>query len=148
MYMNTTLGWAGTVKESGIVKYPGGAGKIAPIDPWDVAAVAAAALTQSGHEGKGYELTGPESLTLGDMTVILSRVLGKPIRYIEQPDAEYSKDLLNAHLPQYVVDGLVETFAYVREGAFAHVTKTVEEVTGKKPRTFEFWCRQNKASFE
>jgi len=147
MFMNTALSWAGAIREKGVVAYPGGSGKIAPIDPWDVAAVAATALTQQGHEGKGYELTGPESLSFGEMTAILSRVLGKPIRYVEQSDEDYARDLLNAHLPQYVVDGLVSTFACVRKGDFAHVTDTVERVTGHRPRTFEFWCKEHKAEF-
>jgi uncharacterized protein YbjT (DUF2867 family) len=148
MFMSTTTSWAGTIKEKGIVKYPGGSGIIAPIDPWDVATVAASALTQQGHEAKGYELTGPESLTFWDMTQILSQVLGKPIQYVEESDADFSQDLLNAHLPQYVVDGLVETFAYIRKGEFAHLTDTVEQVTGHKPHSFEFWCKGHKDSFE
>jgi hypothetical protein len=64
---------------------------------------------------------------------------------VEQPDTEYAKDLLNTHLPHYVVNGLVETFAYVREEVFAHVTNTVQ-VTGSKRHSLEFWCRQKHGS--
>jgi uncharacterized protein YbjT (DUF2867 family) len=148
MFMTTTLSWAPMIKEKGIVNYPGGSGRIAPIAPWDVAAVAAVALTTPGHEGKGYELTGPELLSFGDMTRILSGVLGKPIQYVEESDADFVRDLLQARLPKYVADGLAETFRFVRAGDFAHLTDAVEVVTGLKPRTFEFWCQENKAAFE
>lgn len=147
MFMTTAISWAPMIREKGAVIYPGGNGKIAPIDPWDVAAVARVAMTSSGHEQKGYELTGPELLTFGEMTSILSDVLGKPIEYIEESDANFIKDLLQARLPKYVADGLASTFSYVRMGDFAHLTDSVEKVTSHKPRTFEHWCRENKSAF-
>lgn len=147
MFMNTAISWTPMIKEKNAVIYPGGAGSIAPIDPWDVAAVARVALTSVGHEQKGYELTGPELLTFGDMTRTLSEVLGKPIKYIEETDEDFIKDLIEAHLPKYVADGLASTFSYVRMGDFAHLTDSVEKVTGVKPRTFEHWCQQNKGAF-
>jgi uncharacterized protein YbjT (DUF2867 family) len=147
MFMTTAISWAPMIKEKGVVNYPGGAGQIAPIDPWDVAAVARVAMTESGHEQKGYELTGPELLTFGDMTRILSSVLGKPIKYVEESDADFIEALLQAHLPRYVADGLASTFSYVRMGDFAHLTDSVEKVTGLRPRTFERWCQKHKADF-
>jgi uncharacterized protein YbjT (DUF2867 family) len=147
MFMTAATSWTPMIKEKGVVNYPGGTGKIAPIDPWDVAAVARVVLTSSGHEQKGYELTGPELLTFGDMTKILSDVLGKPIQYLEESDADFVHDLLQAHLPQYVADGLASTFSYVRMGDFAHLTDSVEKLTGVKPRTFKQWCQEHKTSF-
>jgi len=147
MFMNTSLSWAPTIKEKGVVNYPGGAGEIAPIDPWDVAAVARVALTEVGHEQMGYELTGPELLTFDDMTKILSDVLGKSIKYVEESDEDFVKDLLQAQLPKYVADGLASTFSYIRMGDFAHLTDSVERVTGQRPRTFEHWCQEHKVAF-
>jgi uncharacterized protein YbjT (DUF2867 family) len=147
MFMNAALSWAPAIKEKGVVSYPGGEGKIAPIDPWDVAAVARVALTSSEHEQRGYELTGPELLTFGEMTRTLSDVLGKPIKYVEESDEDFTRDLLQAHLPKYVADGLVSTFSYVRKGDFAHVTDAVEGVTGQRSRTFRHWCLEHKAAF-
>jgi len=148
MFMNTALSWAPMIKENGVVKYPGGSGKIAPIDPRDVAAVAAVSLTKPGHEGKGYELTGPELLSFGDMTDIISKVIDRPIKYVEESDSDFVNDLLQAHLPRYVADGLAETFRFVRAGEFAHLTNSVELVTGRRPHTFESWCRKNESNFE
>src|SRR5207237_197124 len=81
-FMSNTLMWAETIKTQETVYFPGGAGRTAPIDPQDIAAVAALALTQPGHEGRIYELTGGELLTAAQQTEILSHVLGKPIRYV------------------------------------------------------------------
>ncbi len=148
MFMNTAISWAPMIKEKGVVRYPGGAGKIAPIDPWDVAAVAATALSSRGHEGMGYELTGPELSSIRDMTQIISKVIGKQVSYVEESDTDFINDLLQARLPKYVADGLVATFGFVRAGDFAHTTNAVESVTGSKPRTFEHWCLENKAAFE
>lgn len=147
MFMTTAISWAPAIRDKNVVNYPGGPGKIAPIDPWDVAAVARVALTSPGHEQKGYELTGPELLAFGDMTRILSEVLGKPIEYIEESDEDFIKDLLQAHLPKYVAEGLASTFSYIRIGEFAHLTNSVVSVTGQKPRTFKHWCREHKTDF-
>jgi uncharacterized protein YbjT (DUF2867 family) len=142
MFMSTALSWAPMVKEKSLVKYPGGGGKIAPIHPSDVAAVAMHSLTESSSNKKGYELTGPEPLSFPDMTQILSAVIGKKLDYVDESDEEFSMDLRSMSLPEYVIDGLVQTFAYVRKGDFAHVTDTVETVTGKGPRSFESWCKE------
>jgi (4-alkanoyl-5-oxo-2,5-dihydrofuran-3-yl)methyl phosphate reductase len=57
-FMSNTLQWAGTIKSQSKVFNPTGDGKTAPISPYDIAAVAAVALTSSGHEGRAYDLTG------------------------------------------------------------------------------------------
>ena len=148
MFMSTALEWAATIKQQGAVYFPGGEGKVGAIDPWDIAAVAAAALTGEGHTGQSYALTGPELLTMGEMTTTLSRVLGKPIQYIDVPDSAIGESMRKAGVPEYAVKGLVEAFAAVRQGRFAYLTDTVEQVTGRRPRTFETWCREHRAAFD
>lgn len=84
MFMSNSIEWwAESIKGQGSVFFPGGKkGKIAPVDPRDVAQVAAFALTQPGHAGQAYELTGAELFTIGEMVQVIARVLGKtdPIR--------------------------------------------------------------------
>jgi uncharacterized protein YbjT (DUF2867 family) len=147
MFMTTALDWAGTIKAQGVVYYPGGEGKVPPVDPWDVAAVAARALTGSGHEGQAYALTGPEALSLGEMTHILGGVLGKPLRYVDVPEADFAGELRKLGLPEYVVEGLIGVFSAIRAGKLAHVTDSVQRVTGRPARPFEAWCREHVETF-
>ncbi|MEY2604906.1 MAG: hypothetical protein QOH31_2715 [Verrucomicrobiota bacterium] len=82
-FMSNALRWAGTIKEQSKVYFPGGTGTVAPIHPGDIAAVAAAALIESGHESQAYELTGPELLTVAEQVEILARVVGRPLEYVD-----------------------------------------------------------------
>ncbi|HLK56037.1 MAG TPA: SDR family oxidoreductase [Chthonomonadaceae bacterium] len=146
-FMSNTLMWAETVKTQGAVYFPGG-GQSAPIDPEDIAAVAAVALTQAGHEGQIYELTGEELLTVAQQTEILSHVLGKPLRYVDVPPAVAREGMLQRGMPPILADAVAQVFTYVRDGRGAQATDTVERVVGRKPRTFEAWCRDHVAAFQ
>jgi uncharacterized protein YbjT (DUF2867 family) len=148
MFMTTALDWAGTIKAQGIVAYPGGEGKVPPVDPWDVAAVAACALTGPGHAGAAYALTGPQALSMGEMTHILGDVLGRPLRYVDVPEADFAAELRKLGLLDRVVEGLIGVFAVIRAGKLAHVTDTVQQVTGRPARTFEAWCRDHRSAFQ
>lgn len=115
--------------------------------PADVAAVAAAALTAAGHEGQGYELTGGQLLSAAGMAATLSDVLSQPIGYVDIPGDTAREQMRQAGLPDYVSEGLLETFRMVRAGRFAYTTATVQQVTGQPPRTFRQWCEQHRAAF-
>ncbi len=148
MFMSTALEWSDSIKRQGCVAYPGGEGRVAAIDPWDIAAVAAAALTQNGSENQGYALTGPEALSIGAMVQIVAQQLGKPIQYVDMSDAAAGEMMRTAGLPDYVVAGLVEVFTAIRAGRFAYTTDAVEQITGRKPRSFETWCREHIGAFQ
>ncbi len=148
MFMSTALDWAKTIRQEGVIYFPGGEGKVPAVDPWDVAAVAAVALTESGHEGQAYALTGPEALSFGKMAEVFTVVLGKPVRYVDMPEKEAGERMRKAGLPDYVIEGLLGTFAVVRSGRLGYCTEDVEKVTGRPPRTFEAWCRDHLAAFQ
>ena len=130
------------------MQYPGGEGKVAAVDPWDVAAVAAAALTSPGHAGQAYALTGPELLSMGDMVATIGQALDRPLRYADMGEAETGEMLAKAGLPDYALKGLLEVFTALRGGRFAYLTDSVKRVTGREPRTFEVWCRTHLAAFQ
>jgi uncharacterized protein YbjT (DUF2867 family) len=148
MFMTTALDWAGTIKAEGVVYFPGGAGKVPPVDPWDVAAVAACALTGPGHAGMAYALTGPQALSPAEMTHILGEVLGRRLRYVDVPEADFAAQLRRLGLPDYVVEGLMGVFAAIRAGKLAQISRDVERVTGRPARTFETWCREHHSAFQ
>lgn len=147
MYMSFALSWAPAIRREAAVRVAGGDGKLGPVDPWDVAAVAKAALTGSGHEGRAYELTGPELLGFGDMAAVLAKVSGRTVRHLDLSEAQQAETLAEMGLPDYVVDGLLDTFSLIRAGRFAYVTSDVETATGRRPRTFETWAREHVAAF-
>lgn len=147
--MSNTLWWfADSVRRQGEVRFPGGEGKTAPIDVLDIAAVAAAALTGQGHEGKDYPLTGPELLSMGDMVEILAKVLGKPLRYIDLAESVLAEGMRKQGMDPTTVDYVIETLSEIRTGGLAHLTDTVERVTGRQARTYEAWCRDHLAAFQ
>lgn len=148
MMVNTIEWWASTIKNQSSVYFPGGRGSVSPVDPRDIAAVACTVLTQAGHAGKVYELTGPEVLTIRDMVRILSRVLGKPIRYVNVPVFMAGIWMRRSGMSKQLVSGLMETLGALHRNEYAYVTDTVARVGECEPRTFEEWCRDHIAAFQ
>ena len=148
-FMSNALDWAMPIKTQGGVFQPLGDGRVAMVDPRDIAAVGVAALTKPGHEGKAYDVTGPEALDMNQHVAILSEVLGKPLRYVNIPEAATRDMMLNkVGMPAPVVEGLLEVFARIRDGKASHVSNDVETVTGKPARRFKEWVLENKAAFQ
>lgn len=148
MYMNFALSWVPSIRAESAIYCAGGDGRLGAVDPWDVAAVAKAALTSSGHENKAYELTGPELLNFGDMADVLSKISGRTIRHVDISEDAQVETFTKMGLPKYTVDGLVETFSLIRAGRFAYLTQDVERATGNRPRTFEMWAREHVTAFQ
>jgi len=148
MFMSNSIDWwADSIKQQGAVYFPGGKGKVAPVDPRDVAAVAGAALAQPGHHGQAYELTGSELLSMDELVQIIGRVLGKPLQYTNIPPIAAKLWMLKSGMDKVLVNALMEMLASLRKNQGAIVTGTVEQVVGHPPRTFEAWCREHIAAF-
>lgn len=147
-FMTNALGWAATVKSQGAFYQPTGEGRWAAIDPADIGAVAVAALTTPGHEGKRHALTGPQALSAAGYAAVLSRVLGKPVRFVDVPPEAARESMLGAGMPPAYVDAIVDLNAAMRSGALDAVTDTVRAVTGREARTFEDWARRNAPAFQ
>jgi len=149
MFMSNSIDWwAESIKGQASVFFPGGKkGKVAPVDPREVAEVAAIALTQSGHNGQAYELTGSELFTIGEMVQVISKVLGKPIQYVDIPPIAAKLFMLKSGMDKALVNALMEILASLRKNEGSIVTDTVQRVTGHAPRTFEAWCREHIEAF-
>lgn len=133
---------AGSVK-SGAIYEPAGQGATSFVDTRDIADVAVAALTQSGHEGKAYALTGPAALTRAQVAEILSDASGHPVAYVEVDDAALRGAMAGA--PPSLVELMSALFGYVRAGYTAAVTSDVSLVTGKPARDFASFARDHAA---
>jgi (4-alkanoyl-5-oxo-2,5-dihydrofuran-3-yl)methyl phosphate reductase len=149
MFMSNTIEWwAESIKGQGSVFFPGGKkGRVAPIDPHDIAAVAACVLTRPGHSGRAYELTGPELFTIGEMVQVISNVLGKPIQYRDIPPIAAKLFMLKTGMDKTLVNALMEMLGSLRKNEGAVVTDIVQQITGRKPETFETWCREHAEAF-
>jgi len=121
--------------------------RIASIDVGDIAEVAATALTQPGHEGKTYPLTGPEALTMAEVAERLSAATGREIRYVNVAPEEAKRARLAAGVPEYTADALDELFAERRNGKESQVYTTFEEIIGRQPTSFDDFARRNAAIF-
>jgi uncharacterized protein YbjT (DUF2867 family) len=118
-----------------------GDARLSMVDTADVGAVAAVVLTSPGHDGKTYDVTGPEALSFGDVASKLSSRLGRRVEYVDVPDAEVRSALAGAGLGDWLVDSLVSLFAQYRrsgtDGYAAQVTDTVLRLTGKTAHTLD-----------
>lgn len=144
---NTIEWWGATIKSQSAVYFPGGNGRVPVVDPRDVASVACTVLTQPGHEGRTYEVTGPEALTIRGMVQVLARGLGRPLRYVNVPAFLAASWLRRFGMSSELVKGLMETLGALRRNEYGYVTDAVERVGGVKPHTFEAWCREHVAAF-
>lgn len=101
----------------------------------DVAAVAAVSLTEDGHAGQVYEISGPEALSFAEATSILSEVSGREIRF--SGDVErYVEVMTGFGLPEEQVRAEAGAFQALAAAGDAEVTDTVERLTGRPPISF------------
>ncbi|MCE7010433.1 NAD(P)H-binding protein [Kibdelosporangium philippinense] len=145
-FMSNALDWADSIRTEGVAREGFGSFRSAMVHDADIAAVAAAALTRSGHSGKQYMVTGPESLTHGEKVRIISQVLGREITYIEMTKEEaIAKWRGCGYSEEYVAFFLDLMENPVEEATVPQ--PTVELVTGKPARPFAQWVRENAAAF-
>jgi len=146
-FMQNLLGLAPTIVSQGEFYQPAADGKVSHIDVRDIAAVAAKALTENGHQGKTYVITGPEALSYDEAASKISKAIGKPVKYVNVTPEDFKKSLLGWGIPEFMADGLNEFFAAIRAGYCAVVTNTVEEVTKRKPISFDDFVRDFAGAF-
>nr|WSX78314.1 NAD(P)H-binding protein [Streptomyces sp. NBC_00899] len=129
-------GFAGPLRERGVLELPAGEAALSFVDTRDVGEVAAVALTSGGHGGQVYELTGPSALTHGEALSALGRADGRDLRYVPQEPAAFAAALRGRGVAERSVEWQLALFRLMREGGNAVVTSTVREVTGRPARSF------------
>lgn len=147
LFMSVLLASADAVKNRGQLFAPAGDAKIAMIDPRDIGAVAAVLLTEDGHDGKTYMVTGPEAITYRDVAEQLSAATGRDIQFVDVPDNAARAVMLESGAPEWLADNLIRLFGKLRQGAGAEVTDTVRALTGRPPNTFAHWARDHATAF-
>lgn len=144
-FMSNTLRWLPQLRVGDVVRLPFAGVRTACVDPADIAAVAVAALLEEGHGDRIHTPTGPESLLPEEQVATLAEVLGRDLRFEAQPDDEAREEMLKTTPPDYV-DAF---FDFYVAGSLdeSRVLGTVEDVTGRPPRSFRDWARANAEAF-
>ncbi|TDD88882.1 NmrA family transcriptional regulator [Actinomadura darangshiensis] len=147
-FMTNAFDWLPTLREGGYVLDPVGPGRSAPIDPADIAAVAALALTEDGHEGEEYLLTGDEAFTVAEQAQILATAIGRDIevRTAATP-AEAVRFRYPEGAPPALAEAIVEGLTLMRADTEGVRGDTVRHLLGRPPRTFADWCTRNARAF-
>ncbi|WP_328617038.1 NmrA family NAD(P)-binding protein [Amycolatopsis sp. NBC_00355] len=147
-YMQTfSRNWADSIRSANIFSSPLIRGPIAFVDVADVAAVALRALTEDGHAGKAYALTGPEALTYDQTASVLSDVLGRVITYQGMTNEQALSVLPQFGVPVFEAEALVGVCNFYLDEGAETVTTTVAEITGRPPTSFREFAEANRDLF-
>jgi uncharacterized protein YbjT (DUF2867 family) len=122
---------------------PQGDGRVSVVDARDIAAVAVAALTQAGHAGRAYELTGPAPLSNDEIAEMLSVAIGRSVRYVDVHPAQARAALSAGGVPAWLVGVIAELCAVSAAGLAAAVSPDVAAVLGRPPIPFERFARDH-----
>jgi uncharacterized protein YbjT (DUF2867 family) len=145
-FMSNALSWAAPVRRERTVRALYGTSPNACVDPRDIAEVAVRALTEEGHAGRAYTLTGPQAVTAAGQTRELGRLLGIPLRF-EELTPDQARAGLSGRYPPPVVEALLASAERQRAGAKAHVEDTVRTLTGHPARSFRSWAQDHLEAF-
>lgn len=145
-FASNTLMWADQIRSGDLVRWPFGAAARALIDERDIAAVAVRVLTEDGHAGSRYVLSGPAVLTQVEQLASIGQALGRDLTWEELPKAEAQHALAAAWGDPGFAASALDTW----ERFVTHpetVTSTVRDVTGTPARSFADWAAANVGAF-
>ncbi|HZX76099.1 SDR family oxidoreductase [Lysobacter sp.] len=131
-----------TIRSESAFYSASGEARISHVDVRDIAAVAVKALTEPGHAGQAYTLTGPDALTYDELAEALSLAVGRTITHVDLPPNELRYAMLDMGMPEPIADRLLDLERYFREGHASRVTGDIERLTGRAPRRFADYARE------
>lgn len=129
------------ILQAGMVATATGSGPVAFVDAEDIAAVAAIALTEGGHEGQHYSLTGPEALTFAQATEVIAEAAGRPIAYQSLSEPQFAGMLAGANVPPHAAAIMVRDQRAISNGAAAAISSVVSELTGRQAKSFRDFAK-------
>jgi len=120
---------------------------VSMVDTDDIGAMAAAALTEPGHRGRIYEMTGPQALTGKEIAAIFSEVLGREITHVQPSPREAAGALIAAGLPPLRVEQLASLWAYFEHGGGAAVSDDIPRVLGRPALSVRDFIERHRHAF-
>jgi uncharacterized protein YbjT (DUF2867 family) len=148
-FVSSTVGWTfvrpnlilqayvpfAPVIGQGLLQAPIGDAPVSVVDARDIAAVAVAALTEDGHAGKTYTVTGPAAVAHAEIATELGNAIGRPVRFESIPPEAFLVALTGAGMPEWQAEGLVEDYAHYGRGEASAVSPDVAHVTSMSARS-------------
>jgi uncharacterized protein YbjT (DUF2867 family) len=141
-YQNFSEGAFVDMVSAGQITLPAGDTPEPFVDVDDIADVAIVALTESGHTGEVYEVTGPRLLTFTDIAAELSKVTEREITYIHIPHDAFVTKVTNSGAPKDVVWMLDYLFSTVLDGRNAYLSDGIQRALGRPPKDFAKYARE------
>jgi uncharacterized protein YbjT (DUF2867 family) len=147
LFMQNFLSSVPTIRREGKIYGCMGAGRAPFVDVRDIAAVAVGVLTGPGHEGKAYDVTGPEAMTMAEAATVIAGVAGRPVAYADLAPADFKEALRGAGLPEWLANDHVALQTMFARGVGAAVTDVVPTIGGRPGTTLRQFAREQKAAF-
>jgi len=116
------------------------------VDVEDIADVAVAALTEDGHEGRLYEVTGPRLLTFEDAVRAVAQAADQSVQFVRITPEQYEEGLAQSGLPKEFASLVMYLFTTVLDGRNAQLADGVQQALGRKPRDFADYARETAAA--
>ncbi|MGH8908959.1 MAG: NAD(P)H-binding protein [Egibacteraceae bacterium] len=145
-FMANALEWAASIRAEGVVREPFGNRLSAMVHEADIGAVAATALSEDGHAGRTYTLTGPEALTVPRKVRTIGAAIGRDLRFVELTEEQARERWRESGCSNEVIEFLVWVYGSTPAVGYT-VVPTVEQVTGRPPRTFSQWAVEHADAF-
>lgn len=142
LYADPIAEWIHRIVVMETIPYPTGPGRCAYVSRDDIARAGAAALTGEGHDGKVYNLTGPEALTTSDLCRAVALVTGKPVADSRATEAAFHKGCRQDNIPEDFTRLLLSMYQAIREGFMDVVSQDIEFLTGQPAERFEDYLRR------
>jgi uncharacterized protein YbjT (DUF2867 family) len=147
LYFQGLLAFHPMIAKEGRFVAPIGDARVSAVDVRDIAALAAAVLTERGHEGKTYTITGPAAVTHHEMAGAIAEAIGRDVVFVDVPPQVFAGALRAAGVPPWQVDGLIEDYAHYARGEAAAIYHHVHDVTGAEPRDVRTFARDYARAF-
>ena len=146
-FMTNLLAGAEQIRQAGMLFAPAGSAVISMIDPRDVAAAAATALTADGHLGHTYLLTGPAAIGYQQVADELSAATGRQIGYLDVPPPAAQAAMVESGVPEFAAQQIVAVFAALRRGDQGTCTEDLRMLTGRPGRALAAFAADNAGAF-
>ena len=145
-FMQSYLMHAQSIRASNVFYLPQGEGKVSLVDVRDIAAAATACLTEPGHAGKTYVITGGEALSNAEIARRMGTLLGRKITYCDLTARKAEESMTAAMFPVWMIRSLLELFEWCKGGHAEGVSNAVEQLLARKPLCFDQFLSENTAA--
>lgn len=146
-FMQVYLREIPTIAGKGLLLLPLEDVRLSPVDIEDIAKIAFVLLTKGGHEGRAFDITGPQALSMAEIAAAIGEAIGRPVRYQNISSEDRRRAMVAAGLPSFMVDAFDEQAAERRRHPHSRVDLGTHELFGVKPTTFAEFAQRHAAAF-